>query len=33
RELLARIPLGEPSFSTPAISNGVMYLRTRSQLF
>ncbi|HEY3320350.1 MAG TPA: PQQ-binding-like beta-propeller repeat protein [Planctomycetota bacterium] len=32
-ELLARIPLGEPTFATPAISNGVMYLRTRSQLF
>ena len=32
-EPLARVPLGEPSFATPAIANGVMYLRTRSQLF
>jgi len=32
-EVLARVPLGEPSFSTPAVSNGVMYLRTRSHLF
>jgi len=32
-KLLGRIPLGEPSFATPAVSGGVMYLRTRSQLF
>ncbi|MBL7039222.1 MAG: PQQ-binding-like beta-propeller repeat protein [Pirellulaceae bacterium] len=32
-EVLARIPLGEPSFATPAISNGVMYLRTQSHLY
>ena len=32
-ELLARVPLGEPSYATPAVSDGVMYLRTRSQLF
>jgi outer membrane protein assembly factor BamB len=32
-ELLARVPLGEPSFSTPAVAGGVMYLRTRTQLF
>jgi outer membrane protein assembly factor BamB len=32
-ELLARVPLGEASSATPAIANGVMYLRTRSQLF
>ncbi len=32
-ELLARVPLGEPSFATPAVADGVMYLRTRSQLF
>ena len=32
-EPLARVPLGEPSFATPAVANGVMYLRTRSQLF
>lgn len=31
--LLANVPLGEPSFSTPAVANGVMYLRTASQLF
>jgi outer membrane protein assembly factor BamB len=30
---LARVPLGEPSFSTPAVSNGVMYLRTASHLY
>ncbi|MBM4031049.1 MAG: hypothetical protein FJ291_04605 [Planctomycetes bacterium] len=32
-DLLARVPLGEPSSATPAIANGVMYLRTRTQLF
>ena len=32
-ELLARVPLGEPSFATPAVANGVMYLRTRTRLF
>ena len=32
-ELLARVPLGEPSYATPAVSGGVMYLRTRWQLF
>jgi len=32
-EVLARVPLGEPSFATPAVAGGVMYLRTRSQLF
>ncbi len=32
-ELLARVPLGEPSFATPAVAGGVMYLRTRTQLF
>jgi outer membrane protein assembly factor BamB len=30
---LARVPLGEPSFATPAVANGVMYLRTRSRLY
>ena len=30
---LARIPLGEPSRSTPAVAGGHMYLRTNSQLF
>jgi outer membrane protein assembly factor BamB len=32
-EVLARVALGEPSFATPAVADGVMYLRTRSQLF
>ena len=32
-KLVARVPLGEPSFATPAVADGVMYLRTRSQLF
>ena len=32
-EVLARVPLGEPSFATPAVAEGVMYLRTRSHLF
>ncbi|MHC4085207.1 MAG: outer membrane protein assembly factor BamB family protein [Planctomycetota bacterium] len=31
-QLLARVPLGEPSYATPAVSNGVMYLRTYSHL-
>ena len=30
--LLARVPLGEPSFATPAVADGVMYLRSRTQL-
>ena len=32
-ELLGRVPLGEPSYATPAVCDGVMYLRTRSKLF
>ena len=32
-KVLARVPLGEPSFATPAVADGVMYLRTRSRLF
>jgi outer membrane protein assembly factor BamB len=32
-EILARTSLGEPSYATPAVAGGVMYLRTRSQLF
>jgi outer membrane protein assembly factor BamB len=32
-QLLASIPLGEPSFATPAIANGTLYLRTESHLF
>jgi outer membrane protein assembly factor BamB len=32
-EILSRVPLGEPSFATPAVADGVMYLRTRSHLF
>ncbi|MFZ5830424.1 MAG: PQQ-binding-like beta-propeller repeat protein [Planctomycetota bacterium] len=31
-KLLAKVPLGEPSQSTPAVSGGVMYLRTHSHL-
>jgi outer membrane protein assembly factor BamB len=31
-KLLGQVPLGEPSQSTPAVSGGVMYLRTQSQL-
>ena len=30
---LARVPLGELCFTTPAVANGVMYLRTVSHLF
>jgi outer membrane protein assembly factor BamB len=32
-QLLARVPLGEPSFATPAVAGGVMYLRTRGHLY
>ena len=32
-QLLGRVPLGEPSFATPAVAGGVMYLRTVSHLF
>ena len=32
-ELLARVPLGEPSYATPAVADGVMYLRAGSHLF
>ena len=32
-KVLARVPLGEMSYATPAVADGVMYLRTRSQLF
>ena len=32
-ELLARVPLGESSYATPAVADGVMYLRTHSRLF
>jgi len=32
-ELLARVPLGEPSSATPAVSGGVMYLKTDTHLF
>lgn len=31
-KLLARIPLGEQSFATPAVADGVMYLRTYRHL-
>ena len=30
---LARIPLGERCFAVPAVSGGIMYFRTKSQLF
>ena len=32
-EVLCRVPLGEPSYATPAVAGGVMYLRTSSHLF
>jgi len=32
-ELVSRVPLGELSYATPAVADGVMYLRTQSQLF
>jgi len=32
-ELLARVPLGEPSYATPAVAGGVMYLRTATHLY
>jgi outer membrane protein assembly factor BamB len=32
-EIVARVPLGDPSYATPAVAGGVMYLRTRSRLF
>ena len=32
-KLLGRVELGEPSYATPAVSDGVMYLRTLSRLF
>jgi outer membrane protein assembly factor BamB len=32
-EILHRIPLGKPSYATPAVADGVMYLRTSSHLF
>ena len=32
-KLLARVPLGEASFATPAVCDGVMYLKTRTMLF
>ena len=30
--VLARVPLGEPSFATPAVAGGVLYLRTERHL-
>ena len=30
--LHAKVPLGEPSFGTPAVADGVMYLRTETRL-
>ncbi|MEE3367727.1 MAG: PQQ-binding-like beta-propeller repeat protein [Planctomycetota bacterium] len=32
-EVLSRIDLGEKTYATPAVSNGIMYLRTQSRLY
>ena len=32
-ELLARVPLGEQCYTTPAVAGGVMYIRTLSHLY
>ncbi len=32
-KVLARVPLGEKSYATPAVADGVMYLRSLSHLF
>ncbi|HEY5913351.1 MAG TPA: PQQ-binding-like beta-propeller repeat protein [Verrucomicrobiae bacterium] len=32
-ELISSIPLGEPSFATPAIADGALFFRTESHLF
>ena len=32
-QVFHRIPLGKPSYATPAVAGGVMYLRTSSHLF
>ncbi len=32
-ELLARVPLGEKCYATPALANGLLYFRTYSRLF
>jgi hypothetical protein len=32
-KLLAKNPLGEKCFATPAVANGVMYQRTQTKLF
>ncbi len=32
-EVLARMDLGEKAFATPAVANGIMYLRTQSRLY
>ena len=32
-KILARVPLGEASYATPAVSGGIMYLRTSSRLY
>ena len=32
-EVLARMELGEKTFATPAVANGVMYLRTQTRLY
>ncbi len=32
-EILSRVPLGEPSYATPAVAGGIMYLRSDAHLF
>ena len=32
-EILARTDLGEKTFATPAVADGIMYLRTQSHLY
>jgi len=32
-ELLAKVNLGERCYATPAIADGVMYIRTNTKLF
>ena len=32
-EVVARIDVGEKAYATPAVANGVMYLRTQSRLY
>jgi len=32
-EELARIPLGQPTSATPAVSNGTLFIRTESHVY